>query len=111
VTAIEVRCSVCAGLAARFEAREGELERTGWFGSCLRPMPTVHAEHWIERIRTEVLVDLLREDPDFFAFVCRACAVVYCEKCWSVGPPEFDDGFYDCTRGECPKGHAQMLDD
>jgi hypothetical protein len=106
---IEVRCSACAGLAARFEAREDELERTGWFGSCLRPMKD--AERWIEKIRTTSLVDLRREDPDFFAFVCRQCGVVYCEKCWTIGPPEFDEGFYDCTHGTCPKGHAQMLDD
>ena len=102
---------MCAGLAARFSASEGKLERTGWFGSCIRPMSTHDAEKWIVRIRTTALVELLREDPDLFAFVCRQCAVVYCEKCWTVGPPEFDDGFYDCTRGTCPKGHRQTLDD
>ena len=74
-------------------------------------MSTADAEKWVERIRTGVLVDLRREDPDFFAFVCRECGVVYCESCWNVGPPEFDDGFYDCTRGTCPKGHTQTLDD
>ncbi len=35
----------------------------------------------------------------------------YRERCWDVEPPEFDDGFYDCTRGTCPKGHPQTLDD
>jgi hypothetical protein len=74
-------------------------------------MSTADAEKWIERIRTSVLVDLWRAEPDLFAFVCRQCGVVYCEKCWRVGPPELDDGFYDCTHGECPKGHTQMLDD
>jgi hypothetical protein len=100
---------VCAGLAARFEARPEELERTGWFGSCIMPMND--AAKWIERIRTTPLVDLLREDSDLFAFVCRECKVAYCSRCWKVGPPELDDGFYDCTHGACPKGHTQMLDD
>jgi len=111
VTSIEIRCSVCADLAAKFEAGDGKLERTGWFGSCVQVMPTKDAERWIERIRTSALVDLSREDSDLFAFVCRPCAVAYCAKCWNIGPPEFDDGFYDCTRGACPKGHTQTLDD
>jgi hypothetical protein len=24
---------------------------------------------------------------------------------------EYDDGFYDCTRGTCPEGHRRMVDD
>ena len=111
MTSIEVRCSVCAGLAARFEIRERYLARSEWFGSCLKPMSEPAALALIDRIRTGDLGVLQREDPDFYAFVCRQCGVAYCQRCWKVGWPEFDDGFYDCTRGECPKGHEQTLDD
>ncbi len=48
---------------------------------------------------------------DFAAFRCRACGQAYCERCWSVGEPEYEDGFYDRTGGRCPCGHTQTLDD
>jgi hypothetical protein len=24
---------------------------------------------------------------------------------------EYDEGFYDCSRGTCPQGHSRMVDD
>jgi hypothetical protein len=119
---IAVLCSVCAEVAARFAAlgagegtgigtRDARLERTGWFGTCLRPMPLAQAEAWIVRIGSEPLAALADEEQDLFGFVCGECGVAYCGRCWDIGPPLFDEGFYDCTRGTCPKGHEQTLDD
>jgi hypothetical protein len=28
-----------------------------------------------------------------------------------VGPPVFDEGFYEYTLGTCPRGHEQIVDD
>lgn len=41
---------------------------------------------------------------------CPECDKIYC---WDHYNPiqEFDDGFYDCTYGTCPKGHSRMIDD
>ena len=41
---------------------------------------------------------------------CPECDKIYC---WEHYNPiqEFDDGFYDCTVGTCPKGHKRMIDD
>ena len=41
---------------------------------------------------------------------CPKCDKIYC---WDHYNPvqEFDDGFYDCTYGTCPKGHTRMIDD
>jgi hypothetical protein len=50
-------------------------------------------------------------DPDFIAFHCWECGLDYCEQCWHIGPPVFDDGFYDYTNGTCPAGHEQTVDD
>ena len=50
-------------------------------------------------------------DADFVAFHCRKCSRSYCQNCWRIGPPEFDDGFYDYTQGVCPEGHEQIVDD
>lgn len=44
------------------------------------------------------------------SFECRLCRRVYCLRHWRT-KVEFDDGFYDCTRGTCPNGHTQLLDD
>jgi len=49
-------------------------------------------------------------DPELAPFWCPACAAAYCAdhyRAWAT----FDDGFYDATYGECPRGHERMLDD
>jgi len=51
-----------------------------------------------------------RVDWELAAFCCRECELNYCSKCWSTWV-EFDDGFFDCMRGHCPRGHEQKLDD
>jgi len=118
----EVRCARCAASSARFVALgagEGagtladrdRVERTGWFGACEKPMPLAGASALVDRVERGELAELAREDPDLFGFVCRACGLAYCHGCWRVGPPEMDEGFYDRTRGTCPAGHEQTLDD
>jgi len=54
---------------------------------------------------------LITIDPDFFGFICGRCDRPYCQDCWTNVYPTFDDGFYDETRGTCPRGHEQSLDD
>ena len=51
-----------------------------------------------------------RFDWELASFCCCTCQLNYCSKCWSTWV-EFDDGFFDCMRGRCPRGHEQMLDD
>lgn len=41
---------------------------------------------------------------------CPACGRVYCRSHYQL-VTEYDDGFYDCTRGTCPEGHRRMVDD
>lgn len=46
-------------------------------------------------------------DLDSMGFYCADCEAVYCEECWSIGPPVFDDdfeGFYDTLRGRARRG-------
>ena len=50
-------------------------------------------------------------DADFVAFHCPDCGLVYCDTCWRLEPPVFEDGFYDCTWGVCPVGHNHVVDD
>jgi hypothetical protein len=41
---------------------------------------------------------------------CPECNKIYCWEHYDARE-EYDDGFYDCTYGECPKGHKRMIDD
>lgn len=53
---------------------------------------------------------LRRIDWELAPFLCRTCDRVYCWEHWHP-VQEFDEMFYDCTRGTCPSGHRQMIDD
>lgn len=56
-------------------------------------------------------LDVSRFHWELAAFCCHSCGLNYCPKCWET-QVEFDEDFYyDCTRGRCPQGHAQKLDD
>lgn len=54
-------------------------------------------------------VDIRAIDRELAAFCCRRCGQNYCVSCWGTWV-HFDDGFYDGTRGRCPRGHQQTLD-
>ncbi len=41
---------------------------------------------------------------------CPKCDKIYCWEHFNARE-EYDDGFYDCTMGECPNGHRRMIDD
>lgn len=41
---------------------------------------------------------------------CPDCDRVYCATHYQL-EVEYDEGFYDCTRGTCPEGHRRMVDD
>jgi hypothetical protein len=119
-------CACCGQPAATFTLfpagssegmwRERDyVKRAGFMGTILHfgalpalmaLMRTLH-HHDYQTIRSAA-------GPDLIAFHCWQCNADYCQACWRIGPPEFDadfPGFYDCTRGVCPAGHEQMVDD
>lgn len=65
----------------------------------------------LEIIRAADYAAARQLDMDFVGFHCRECGRNYCERCWRIGPPQFDEGFYDCTSATCPEGHEQVVDD
>lgn len=107
-------CSQCGAIAARIEIEFGDrpsAERSGFLGltTLYPPLERVNALH--DALAAEDLMQARALEPDFMAFVCPECARAYCEGCWTIGGPEFDEGFYDLTRGTCPQGHGQIVDD
>ena len=96
---------------ARFLRGEGgTLITTGVNGEAAFPLPVEHAaavRSAIERNDWQALFAINREwDPSW----CRECGAHYCDAHWHKSV-EFDDGSYDCTWGDCPKGHRRKLDD
>ena len=49
-------------------------------------------------------------DWELAPFYCPDCAQNYCRADWHTHV-QFDEGFYDCTMGRCPRGHQHVIDD
>jgi hypothetical protein len=49
-------------------------------------------------------------NPEYAPFWCPKCRASYCSN-HLRSFPVFDEGFFDCTRGVCPKGHERTLSD
>lgn len=114
----DVLCGRCGKIAATFTihaadepAKQDRFVRTNWCGEMTMPMAWEQGAMVIEKLRAGGIRALQEKDFDTWAFYCARCEVPYCSDCWTWRTPEFDDGFYDCTRGDCPNNHRQILDD
>ncbi|WP_156391958.1 MULTISPECIES: hypothetical protein [unclassified Nocardioides] len=112
----EFACSACGVLAATLSVRgagqtiyDGPSYRLEFLGENSGIVPAGLVELLEGRDEIDPL-DVAHLHGELGAFCCVACELNYCAKCWSTWI-EFDEGFYDCTRGRCPNGHEQMLDD
>ena len=87
------------------------LERTDFMGTVTRFGSPAELAALFEAVSAGDYGAARAIDVDFVAFHCRACDRVYCDTCWQLGLPVFDEGFYDYTLGTCPHGHEQVVDD
>ncbi|HLE29203.1 MAG TPA: hypothetical protein VI793_13845 [Anaerolineales bacterium] len=120
---LTITCARCGRAAAEVAllpaTPEGEgmwhdrdrLERTDFLGEVIKFGEYAGLLKLFELLARADYAAARAEDPDFIGFFCDDCQKVYCQACWQIGPPEFDEGFYDCTRGACPQGHEQIVDD
>jgi hypothetical protein len=120
---LTIPCSRCGRAAAEiallpadpqgagWEARRDRIERTDFMGRLIKFGEPGTLHEFFERLARRDFASVRGADADFVAFHCRACDKVYCERCWQIGPPVFDEGFYDCTFGACPEQHEQVVDD
>lgn len=87
------------------------LERTDFMGAIIKFGDWDTLTALFESLAREDYPALQGVAADLIAFYCQVCGRVYCEQCWTIGPPVFDEGFYDYTAGTCPAGHEQTVDD
>lgn len=64
----------------------------------------------IEALSARDVKALRRVDREFAPFWCYRCDKAYCDKHWRTGT-RYDEGFFDCIEGFCPRGHRQTLMD
>ena len=115
---VTVPCARCGAEAAKFsllppenKSAQYRLQRSGFIGEVTKFGAAAELERLLEVIRSADYCAARGADADFVAFHCRQCQRSYCNRCWRVGPPEFDEGFYDFTKAVCPEGHEQIVDD
>ena len=119
---VDLYCNRCSAIVARitfYEAGEGEgmwqkekrLERAGFVGDIIKFGHAPETVSLFESLSRGDYPAADRIDCDFVGFYCEPCNKIYCKDCWDIGPPEFDEGFYDYTMGTCPAGHEQTVDD
>ncbi|MCC6188052.1 MAG: hypothetical protein IT318_03390 [Anaerolineales bacterium] len=86
------------------------LERTDFLGTITKFGATQTLLALYEAIEQGNFAAAASLDSDFVAFHCRDCGQVYCDTCWRLSPPVFDDGHYAYTLGACPRGHEHIVD-
>lgn len=112
-------CSVCGKIAVNFKIGFGRLDEKE---SLIFRGITFETSL---RIELANIVFKILEDEDLLGIhnfmkkyhslegvdaYCPECDKIYCWEHYNA-KEEYDDGFYDCTYGECPKGHKRMIDD
>ena len=120
-------CSVCGRAAVVIQKGAGAaLDGDGsilyllYKGIVHQPLPGLNARHCEHIFRLLAEGDLarlheylkhadVRMEEGLDAY-CPECDAIYCATHYNASQ-EFEDGFYDCTMGTCPRGHQRMLDD
>ncbi len=54
---------------------------------------------------------LFELDFELAPFYCPTCALTFCGAHWRTRDVFDDEGFHDCIRGVCARGHERMLED
>jgi hypothetical protein len=128
-------CSSCGGIAAKVELVDGALPlnvsaasrgeqmlitfgreelrmRLTWLGVASGPVSPEVAQLLSSDEELDPLI-LSTFDWELGAFCCRQCKTNYCAKCWRTRPIFAEDypGWHGETRGTCPEGHDQRLED
>jgi hypothetical protein len=105
-------CAVCAAPAVRFDLNvdrstgERKLRFSGI--TCAFDLPLDDdVLAWARSQDASALHAHISGGMDAY---CPACDRVYCRDHYQTDE-RYDEGFYDCTYGTCPRGHRRMIDD
>jgi hypothetical protein len=114
-----IHCAICGESTAVFAVGEKDDGTKGILFQGITGGRTFEYElntKLLEHLANESLKDVheylknntfLEDGMDSY---CPECDVTYCRKHYSL-QVVYDEGFYDCTYGTCPKGHRRIIDD
>lgn len=94
-------------------ASHGEVECAGIVRSVGLRIAPEKVFGWLEAGNLAALHDYMGREQDIDGGLdawCPQCALIYCRAHYNVSE-EWDEGFYDCSRGTCPRGHTRLVDD
>jgi len=114
-------CSVCGETAVVFEIgipRFGKEEKNLIYSGITHgtALGLQHVQNIFNYLEKEEIANvhnyLIKEKLNFEGIdgYCPDCDKIYCRFHYNAYE-EYDEGFYDCTYGVCPKGHKRMIDD
>ena len=115
----QLPCSICNKVAVEFKIgndqfnnQESLLFRGITHGTSLNINLAEHLFKILKANNLSEIHQLMKKHHSYEGLdaYCPECDKIYCWEHYNARE-EFDDGFYDCTYGKCPKGHKRMIDD
>ena len=116
IAAAEYTCALCGAVAGRVEVVPSpttpgnRLVLSVFFSVWQQASPEATYSAAADALRGGDPRALWTLNAEWAPFYCPECNACYCRDHWRQWM-EFDEGFYDCTYGTCPRGHTRMLDD
>lgn len=112
-------CSVCGKISVEYKIGYGRFDKH----ESLVYSGITHSRSLNKNLADKVFPFLKKGDlesahefmKDYMCYegidaYCPECDKIYCWEHYNARV-EYDDGFYDCTMGECPAEHRRMIDD
>lgn len=112
----EFTCKECGKRAAQLElfgdaASGGRLRRESFTSNLTDPISAPGFDSFCALIARSDARELYAFDLELASFYCPKCDACYCGEHWKSWSVFDDEGFHDCIRGACPRGHERMLED
>ena len=116
IAAAEYTCAECGALAGRVEVIPSpdtpgnRLVLSVFLAMWEQATPDATYADAADALRRGDPRALWELNPEWAPFYCPECGTCYCRDHWRQWM-EFDEGFFDCSYGTCPRGHTRMLED
>ena len=115
----QLSCSICGELAIEFKMGVGQFDKNEKLlyrgiicGTSLNKSLATQLFDILENEDIAGAHEFMKKYHSYEGLdaYCPECDKVYCWNHYKL-EEEWDEGFYDCTMGECPEGHRRMIDD
>lgn len=112
-------CAVCGEIAVKFKIGRGRFDKedslvfsgitfSTSLAKDLAPQLFKHLEQ--ENLSQAHAFMKKHYKPEGLDAYCPTCGKIYCARHYQTRE-EYDEGYYDCTYGTCPKGHKRIIHD